>query len=37
MQRSEAMDRIAKIMTEYISLKKEIPKEFVKLFNSMVK
>ncbi len=37
MQGVEAMSRIAKIMTEYISLKKEIPKEFVKLFNSMAK
>lgn len=33
----ETMSRIAKIMTKYLSLKKEIPKEFVKLFNSMAK
>jgi len=31
------MKRIAKVMTEYVSLKKEIPKEFVKLFNSIAK
>lgn len=37
MQGLETVKRIAKIMTGYISLKKEIPKEFVKLFYSMTK
>jgi len=37
MQGSEMMKRIAKIITEYLSLKKEIPKEFIKLFNSIIK
>ena len=37
MQGAEMMKRIAKIITEYISLKKEIPKEIIKLFNSIAK